>query len=289
MNGNVENSDLILGMRVGGEPRLAERQTGRPHWWPVQAPQSKAEGKKALEHLGEQLSDDQEKLFASAIAGGSKDSVLLILQGMDTSGKGGIVRHVLGLVDPQGVSHHSFKAPTPEERAHDFLWRIERQVPQAGMIGVFDRSHYEDVLVHRVRKLSTAEEVESRYGRINDFEQRLVNQGTRVLKVFLHLSREEQYQRLMARLDDPTKHWKFATGDVDDRLLWDEYQSAYEIAISRTNTKAAPWYVVPADHKWAARWCVAKLLLQVLGEINPQWPQATYDVAAQRARLEAAH
>ena len=289
MNGNVDSSDLILGMRAGRQARLAERHTGLPPWWPAAAPRTKAEGKNALEQLGEELSENQEKLFASAIAGGEKDSVLLILQGMDTSGKGGIVRHVLGLVDPQGVAHHSFKAPTPEEQAHDFLWRVERQVPQAGLIGVFDRSHYEDVLVHRVRKLSTPEEVESRYARIIDFEQRLVNQGTRVLKVFLHLSREEQYQRLMARLDDPTKHWKFAPGDVDDRLLWNEYQEAYEIALGRTNTEAAPWFVVPADHKWAARWCVGQLLQHVLRGINPQWPHAGYDVAEQRARLEAAH
>ena len=279
--------ELVAGMLAGPRPGLAQRPTANPNWWPQDAPQTKQEGKKALAELGESLSDYQERLFASATAGTAKDSVLLILQGMDTSGKGGIVRHVMGLVDPQGVAHHSFKAPTPEEAAHDFLWRIERRIPARGMIGVFDRSHYEDVLIHRVKRLSSPDRIEQRYGQINDFENRLQERGIRVVKVLLHISREEQYQRLMARLDDPAKQWKYTTDDIEDRLLWDEYQRAYEIAIERTHTERNPWYIVPADQKWAARWCVARLLQRELAAIDPHWPPVTYDVAEQRARLEA--
>lgn len=281
------SDELSARLLAGLTPRLAERDTSLPPWWPAAAPQTKAEGKLALAALGEQLSGFQERLFASAVAGSATDSVLLILQGMDTSGKGGIVRHVMGLVDPQGVHHRSFKAPTPEEASHDFLWRIERRLPARGMIGVFDRSHYEDVLIHRVKNLSPLARIEQRYGQINDFEARLEERGIRVLKVMLHISREEQYRRLMDRLDNPDKHWKFTTDDVEDRLLWTEYEQAYEIAIQRTHTELNPWYIIPADHKWAARWMVAQLLLRELGSINPQWPVASYDVAAARAQLEA--
>jgi len=280
-------TQLLDGLRVSGDPQLRQRQTGLPSWWPALAPQDKRSGQQALAELGPDLAEYQERLFASAVAGGSNDSVLLLLQGMDTSGKGGIVGHVVGLVEPQGVSHHSFKAPTDEEKAHDFLWRVERQAPAHGMIGVFDRSHYEDVLIHRVKRLSSAADVEARYDQINDFEARLRARGTRIIKVMLHLGREEQYQRLKARLDNPDKHWKFSPGDIDDRLLWDEYQQAYEIAIQRTNTELSPWHIVPADHKWAARWCVGMLLRHTLEQIDPQWPTADFDVAQQRARLEA--
>lgn len=281
------SEELFEALQAGDGVPLSDRATADPQWWPKDAPQTKAEGKSELAEVGEELSEYQERLFASAAAGAGKDSVLLILQGMDTAGKGGIVRHVLGLVDPQGVEHHSFKAPTPEEQAHDFLWRIERELPAHGMIGVFDRSHYEDVLIHRVKNLTPLERIEKRYQRINDFEDRLRGQGIRVLKVMLHISREEQYRRLMDRLENPEKHWKFTTDDVDDRLLWDEYQRAYEIAIERTHTPQNPWYIVPADQKWAARWMVAQLLLRELRGIDPQWPKAGFDVQVQRARLEA--
>jgi PPK2 family polyphosphate:nucleotide phosphotransferase len=166
---------------------------------------------------------------------------------MDTAGKGGIVKHVVGSVDPQGVHIHSFKAPTDEEKKHDFLWRVRPELPAKGMIGVFDRSHYEAVLIHRVRALSAPEEVEERYGIITEFEKEVVASGTTMVKVMLHISAEEQKARLAARLEDPAKHWKYNPGDVDERALWPKYMEAYEIAIQRRTTVAAPWYVVPAD------------------------------------------
>jgi len=246
----------------------------------------KQDAERALEASAEELSDLQERLYAASRGGGTR-SLLLVLQGMDTSGKGGILRHVVGLVDPQGIRITAFKAPDAEERAHDFLWRIRRALPEPGYIGVFDRSHYEDVLIHRVRALSPPEEIERRYGAIRDFEAELVAGGTVVRKVMLHLSRGEQKARLQERLDRPDKHWKFDPGDIDERLRWDEYQEAYRLAIERTSTPDAPWFVVPADRKWFARWAVHRILLDALREIDPQWPPADFDVAEQRARLEA--
>jgi PPK2 family polyphosphate:nucleotide phosphotransferase len=210
-----------------------------------------------------------------------------VLQGMDTSGKGGTVAHVLEGVDPHGVKIHSFKAPTAEERAHDFLWRVRPQLPPPGYLGVFDRSHYEDVLIAKVRALAPPEEIEKRYGMITDFEAELAASGTTIIKVMLHLSPEEQKARLLARLDDPTKQWKFNPDDVDERGFWNQYQDAYQIAIQRTTTDAAPWYVVPADHKWYSRLAVQDILLTHLRALNAEWPKPTYDVAAQRARVEA--
>ncbi|GAA3697554.1 hypothetical protein GCM10022377_08060 [Zhihengliuella alba] len=247
---------------------------------------AKADGKVTLEAMDPVLDELQERLFAASRSGG-EDRILLILQGMDTSGKGGIVRHVIGAADPQGIHHHAFKAPTPEEREHDFLWRVERQLPGRGIIGVFDRSHYEDVLVQRVRGLAPEEEIERRYGAIREFEEKLARSGTHVLKVMLHISKEEQRERLLERLDRPDKHWKFSPGDIDERALWDDYQRAYETAIRRTDTDSAPWFVVPADRKWYARIAVQQLLIDVLHGIDPQWPPAAFDVDEQRARLLA--
>jgi len=245
----------------------------------------KGAGARDLAKRAETLSDLQERLYAESRAGVARDSVLLILQGMDTSGKGGIVRHVLGAVDPQGVQLRSFGAPTTEELAHDFLWRIERRLPKRGFIGVFDRSHYEDVLVARVRRLADPAEIERRYGAINDFEARVAASGTRIVKVMLHISRDEQRERLQERLDRPDKHWKYNPGDLDDRALWREYREAYEIAFERTSTDVAPWYVVPADRKWYARLAVQELLIAALEGIDPQWPVADFDVEAEKKRL----
>ncbi|WP_019137369.1 PPK2 family polyphosphate kinase [Cellulomonas massiliensis] len=247
----------------------------------------KAEGRRALAAGAEELADLQERLFAASRAAGDPRSVLLVLQAMDTAGKGGIVRHVVGAVDPQGVHVHAFKAPTDEERAHDFLWRVRRALPGPGLLGVFDRSHYEDVLIHRVRGFSSPEVVEARYGQIVDFEQELAAAGTRLVKVMLHLSRDEQRERLRARLDDPTKHWKYNPGDLDERALWPAYQEAYEIAIRRTSTDVAPWYVVPADRKWYARLAVQELLLGALRSFELGWPPDDFDVEHERARLDA--
>jgi PPK2 family polyphosphate:nucleotide phosphotransferase len=246
----------------------------------------KAAGKAALAALGPRLSDLQERLHAEGAAGGSR-SLLLVLQGMDTSGKGGVVRHVIGQVDPQGCTIASFKAPTREELAHDFLWRIRRRLPGPGRLGVFDRSHYEDVLAVRVHGLVPRSTWSRRYAAINRFEARLVTDQVRVVKVFLHLSREEQRQRLLARLDDPNKHWKFNPRDVDERALWDDYQQAYAAALERCNRDAAPWYRVPADRKWYRNWAVASLLVEQLEDMKLTWPKADFDVGEQRARLLA--
>jgi PPK2 family polyphosphate:nucleotide phosphotransferase len=231
-----------------------------------------------------EIGDHQERLYAESLVGGAR-SVLLVLQGMDTSGKGGTVEHVLNGVDPHGLKIHAFKTPTPEEKAHDFLWRVRPQLPPPGFLGVFDRSHYEDVLIERVHEMAPATEIEARYGIIKEFEAELAKNGTTIIKVMLHISPDEQKARLLARLDDPTKQWKFNPGDVDERGFWNQYQDAYQIAIQRTTTDAAPWYVVPADHKWYSRLAVQDILLTHLRALNPQWPAPTYDVATQRARV----
>ena len=244
----------------------------------------KKAGEAALADGAAEFAELQEKLFAESRFGGTR-SVLLVLQAMDTAGKGGIVDHVLGLANPQGIQAFSFKAPTDDEKAHDFLWRIRKRLPEPGHIGVFDRSHYEDVLIHRVRGFSTPEVIEERYGLINDFEAQLVASGTTIVKVMLHISPEEQKARLAARLEDPTKQWKYNPGDVDERLLWPAYMEAYEIAIDRTSTDAAPWHVVPANHKWYARLAVQRLLLEALRSLDLEWPAADYDVEAEKKRL----
>lgn len=233
----------------------------------------------------ERLGALQEQLFARSRTTDDPRRVLLVLQGMDTSGKGGVIRHVIGAVDPQGVTLASFKKPTADELAHDFLWRIEQRVPSAGMIGVFDRSHYEDVLIGRVRALAPTNEIERRYDAINAFEARLVASGTTVIKVMLHISPDEQKQRLTERLERPDKHWKYNPGDLDERAKWAEYQHAYGLVFERTSTSDAPWFVVPANRKWFARLAVQQLLVDALAGFNLDWPPADFDVAAERARL----
>ncbi|MHA6693872.1 PPK2 family polyphosphate kinase [Homoserinimonas sp. A520] len=234
----------------------------------------------------DELGDLQERLYAESKAGGTR-RLLLVLQAMDTAGKGGVIRHVVGGVDPQGVKIHAFKAPTEEEKQHDFLWRVRRQLPPAGSIGVFDRSHYEDVLIHRVREFSSPEVIEERYGLITEFEQDLVAADTTIIKVMLHISAAEQKSRLQERLDRPDKHWKYNPGDVDERMLWPAYMDAYQLALERTSTDPAPWFVVPADHKWYARVAVQRLLLTALRRLDPQWPPADFDVETEKARLAA--
>ncbi|WP_396667796.1 polyphosphate kinase 2 family protein [Microbacterium sp. R86528] len=249
--------------------------------------QNKAHAKDDLAAGAEQLDEYQERLFAQSRVDATDASVLLVLQAMDSAGKGGIVRHVVGSVDPQGVALTAFKKPTEEELAHDFLWRIEQRAPEPGFIGVFDRSHYEDVLIGRVRELAAPDEIERRYGAINDFEKRLTDSGVRVVKVMLNISREEQKSRLAERLERPDKYWKYNPGDVDERQLWGDYMAAYQTVFERTSTEHAPWYVVPANRKWYARLAVQHLLLEALEDIDPRWPAATFDVAAEKARLAA--
>ena len=247
----------------------------------------KADGQAALADSAEELRELQERMYAQARAGTGDRAVLLVLQGMDTSGKGGIVRHVVGQVGAQGATVTGFGVPTEAERAHHYLWRIRNALPSPGMIGVFDRSHYEDVVVVRVKELVPPEVWTPRFAEIVDFEAEVAAAGTQVVKVFLHISHEEQGERLAERLDRPDKHWKYNPGDVDDRARWDEFQHAWSEAIERTSTDVAPWYVVPADRKWYARWAVAHLLLHTLRGMDPTWPTADFDVEAERARLAA--
>jgi PPK2 family polyphosphate:nucleotide phosphotransferase len=244
----------------------------------------KAKGKAELSALGNEFADLQERLFAERTTGSSR-RVLLVLQGMDTSGKGGVLRHTVGLIDPQGVKITSFKAPTDEERAHDFLWRIRDARPQPGYIGVFDRSHYEDVLIVRVHQLADPATIESRYDHINQFGAELVASGVVVIKCMLHVSPDEQRARLLARLDSEDKYWKFNPSDVDERARWGDYRTAYEIALERTNTEVAPWYVVPSDKKWYRNLVIGGLLLDHLRAMALRWPAPDFDVEQQRRRL----
>ena len=246
----------------------------------------KSHGKAHLADADRTLDDLQERLYAESRSGGNR-KILLVLQAMDTAGKGGVVRHVIGSIDPQGTKVYGFKKPTPEELSHNFLWRVRKQVPAAGMVGVFDRSHYEDVLIGRVRNLAPADEIERRYGQIVGFENKLVADGTTIIKVMLHISADEQKARLAERLQRSDKFWKYNPGDIDERELWPKYQEAYQIALTRTSTDAAPWYVVPADHKWYARIAVQRLLVDALRRLDPAWPPADFDVKAEKARLAA--
>ena len=199
-------------------------------------------------------------------------SILLVLQALDAGGKDGTIRRVFSGVNPQGVRVVSFKQPSTEELRHDFLWRVHRAVPGKGEIGVFNRSHSEDVLIARVNGLVPDDVWKARYGQIRDFEELLVAAGTRIVKVFLHISKDEQKERFQARLDDPTKRWKFSVADLAVRERWDDYQAAYRDAIRETSTKDAPWFVVPADRKWYRDWAVLQILLETMRDIDPQYP-----------------
>ncbi|WP_392508570.1 PPK2 family polyphosphate kinase [Naumannella halotolerans] len=247
---------------------------------------AKQEQPALMAELATELDGLQERLFAAGRAQPrTAPSVLVILQGMDTSGKGGVIRHAAGLMDPQGVAIKGFKAPTKQELTHDFLWRIRREVPEPGMIGIFDRSQYEDVLVVRVDRLVPKREWETRFERINDFETELAESGTKIIKCFLNVSYTEQGERLMERLDRPDKYWKYNPGDLQVRAKWDQYQLAYTDVLRRCNTEVAPWYVIPSDRKWYRNWAVAQLLTEQLRSLNLGWPPADFDVAEQRRAL----
>jgi len=268
--------------RVPERPDLAAID---PRGRPV-GPSDKDEAAEAMAELGDRLDQLQEALFAEATGGGRR-SLLLVLQGMDTSGKGGVIRHVAGLVNPQGLQIAAFKRPTQEELRHDFLWRIRKQLPGPGRIGVFDRSHYEDVLVVRVNGLVRESVWRERYRTINEFETELSAHGTTVVKCMLHISPQEQAERLLARLDDPSKHWKYNSGDLDARAKWSEYQQAYADALRECDSDTAPWYVIPADRKWYRNWAVASVLVETLAELDPTYPRSHLDVDAERARIAA--
>lgn len=243
----------------------------------------KDQGERALAAFEEELGDLIERLHAESTAGG-KRSVLLVVQGMDTAGKGGIMRHVVS-VNPENVKATAFRAPTEEEKSHDWLWRIEKALPENGQIGVFDRSHYEDVLIVRVHDLVPEEVWSKRYTQINAFERQVIRGGTRIIKVMLHISKDEQRARLQERLERPDKYYKFNPGDVDERGYWDDYMEAYQVALTKCSTVGAPWHVVPADNKWYARLAVQQLLLEAMREMDLRWPGADFNVEEQMKRL----
>ncbi|HEX6844926.1 MAG TPA: PPK2 family polyphosphate kinase [Actinomycetota bacterium] len=234
----------------------------------------------ALPELAARLEDLQERLWAEGTR-----SLVLVLQGMDTSGKGGTVRHVISAMDPAGVDVAAFKKPTEEELAHHFLWRIGRRLPGPGEVVVFDRSHYEDVLVVRVHELVPEDVWRPRFDEIVAWERRVVEAGTTLVKCFLHISYDEQRERLLARLADPTKHWKFREGDIDERRRWPDYMAAYDEAIARTSTEEAPWFVIPADRKWYRNWAIATLMVEALERIDPRYPPSDLDVPRLKERL----
>jgi PPK2 family polyphosphate:nucleotide phosphotransferase len=240
---------------------------------------------KAMAATADEVSELQERLFANG-RDGAGPSVLLIVQGMDTSGKGGIMRHVVGQVDPQGVKLTAFKAPTKEELAHPFLWRITNALPRPGYIGVFDRSQYEDVLVVRVHNYVRRATWSRRYNQINNWEKKVAASGTSIIKVMLHISPEEQKARLAERLTRKDKYWKFNPNDISEREHWADYMEAYQAVLDKTNTDVAPWHVVPADNKWFARLAVGQLLLEELRSLKLKWPKADFDVKAEKKRLE---
>jgi PPK2 family polyphosphate:nucleotide phosphotransferase len=229
---------------------------------------------------GDRLAALQERLWAEKAR-----TVLLVLQGIDTSGKDGTIEHVIGLVNPLGCRITSFKRPTPEEARHHFLWRIRRALPEAGQIGVFGRSHYEDVIVPRVHGGLTDPQIDRRFAEIAKFEQDLAAGSTTIVKCFLHISYEEQRERLLARLDDPDKRWKFEESDIDERALWPSYQDAFREVLRKSSSDEAPWYVVPADRKWYRNWAVGRLLLETLVEMAPEYPRPALDIPALKARL----
>jgi PPK2 family polyphosphate:nucleotide phosphotransferase len=227
----------------------------------------KAKGKQQCMALEERLGDLQELLYA-----GHRHKVLIILQGMDTSGKDGTVRHVMSGVSPAGVRVVSFKKPTEEELDHDFLWRVHAKTPASGEIAVFNRSHYEDVLVVRVHELVKEKVWRKRYEQINAFEKTLAASGTLILKFFLHISKAEQRKRLQERIDDPKKHWKFQHGDIEERKLWDDYMEAYDDVLEKTSTKHAPWYVIPSNAKWYRNLVIGNVIVEALESLKMEYP-----------------
>jgi len=218
------------------------------------------------------INEWQDKLFAEG-----RRALLAVLQGTDTAGKDGTIRHVFNETGPLGVTVTSFRRPSEEELAHDFLWRVHQACPRRGCIGIFNRSHYEDVLVGRVRKLAPAEEIEHRYDQINAFERMLTENGTTILKFMLHISKKEQGERLQARLDEPKSRWKFDPHDLEDRKLWTEYQAAYEIMLNRCSTPWATWYIIPADRKWVRNAAIAAIVRETLEAMNPRYPKPPWN------------
>jgi PPK2 family polyphosphate:nucleotide phosphotransferase len=266
------DSPYLIG--PGKKVRLSE--------WPTDATgdfKNKADAKPELHKNLKKLAELQELLYASG-----KHAVLVVFQAMDGGGKDGAIEHVFSGVNPQGCVVTSFKVPTSEEQAHDFLWRIHKATPARGMIGIFNRSHYESVLVERVKKIVPRDVWSARYDSINAFEKLLVDEGTTILKFFLHISWEEQKRRMEARLLDPHKNWKFSPSDLKERRRWDDYMEAYEDALRKCSTKSAPWYIVPADHKWYRNWVVSDTIVRALKKLNLSHPPPLKDADKIRVR-----
>lgn len=259
--------DDAVRVEPGSTVTLRERDTVREDLFP-----DKAEGKAFVSACARQIDTLQDRLYAERTR-----ALLVVLQGIDTSGKDGAVRGVFNACGPLGVSVKAFGKPSEIELEHDYLWRVHAATPRKGTIGVFNRSHYEDVLVARVRGLAPPEAIEKRYEQINAFEKHLSENGVTILKFMLHISKDEQRERLQARLDDPAKRWKFNPGDLKDRALWDDFERAYEIALERCSTAYAPWRVVPADKKWRRNAIVSAIVCGALEQMDPQYPQANWD------------
>ncbi len=272
-----EIRDVLRAQVIDGVFTLAAHDAGAT---PLMT--DKSDAKDALDDLRVELFDLHELMFAN-----EERSLLLVLQGTDGSGKNGTIKHVVSAMNPAGVSVASFTEPTAEERDHHFLWRVERQLPRPGHLAVFDRSHYEDILVPMATGATTEDELDQRIEDINEFEERLSSDGTTIVKCLLHLSYDEQRQRFLRRLDRPDKRWKFNVSDLDTRARWDDYQRAYGRVVAETNTEAAPWYIIPADHKWYRNWAIATLLAETWRDWNLAYPQIDLDLAELRSRLES--
>jgi PPK2 family polyphosphate:nucleotide phosphotransferase len=264
----VEVSDFsgLVVPAVKGNPRSGEDCRGGKLF------ENEAQARTLTDENAKIVDALQDKLYAEG-----KRALLVILQGMDTSGKDGTIRGVFNQTGPLGVAVTSFRQPSVEELAHDFLWRAHLACPRRGMIGIFNRSHYEDVLVVRVKGFATPEQIEKRYAQINDFERILHENGTKIVKFMLNISAEEQAQRLQERLDEPEKRWKFNIGDLDDRKLWSQYMQAYNIMLQRTSTLENPWHVIPADQKWARNAIISSIVRKTLEEMDPQYPNPQLD------------
>ena len=243
---------------------------------------SSAKARAVVASLETLFQEQQTRLYA-----GKTRSILLLLQGMDGCGKDGVVKHVIDLFYPTSVRVTAFKAPTEEEKAHDFLWRFRPHLPTPGNIAVFNRTWYEDVGIVKVHGLATPEVIEERYGLINEFEQQVAATGTTVIKCFLHVSYDEQRTRMLDRLADPTKRWKFEEADLDERAFWPQYMDVYDTAIRRCSTESAPWYVIPADHKWYRDWVISQLIAETLTDLHLDYPQPDLDIEALTKRLES--
>jgi PPK2 family polyphosphate:nucleotide phosphotransferase len=271
----LSGKSLLKELRIepGSRARLRDKDADRVLGW------TKEEGEKVFAETREELTRLQYKLYADG-----RYPVLIVLQATDGAGKDSTVQHVMTAFNPQGCIVTSFKAPTSEELKHDYLWRIHRHVPARGEIGVFNRSHYEDVLIVRVDNLVPEEIWRKRYEQINDFERMLTENGTRIIKFFLQISKEEQLKRFQDRIDDPTKQWKFNADDISKRKQWDQYQSAYEDALTQCSTRWAPWHVIPADKKWFRNLAVAQILAHELGKLPLRFPEVTFDPSKVRLR-----